>query len=131
MKKFEFDYPGDLLNGNDRQTDHLSDYLFQYGYQEPQLLEKENELIQQMINSIQSLERMIENLNIPDEKVTVNERITPWEVSHTYKISLRTQYDWRKSGKLLFTTVQERIFYNKNDLENLFLKGKNQGSKTT
>jgi hypothetical protein len=130
MKQTEFVSPIERLSENNRQPDQLADFLFQYGYQEPQLLEKENELIQQMINSIQSLERMIENLNIPNEEVTVIEWITPWEVAHTYKISLRTQYDWRKSGKLLFTTVQQRIFYNKHDLENLFLKGKNQGSQT-
>lgn len=117
----------DGLNDNNRPTDQLADFLMQYGYEEPLLLQKENELNQQMVNSIQLLSQALENLYIPYTKEPGPKWITTRMVLIKYGISLRTQANWRESGKLNFTQVELKIYYNEQDLENLFLKGYKKG----
>jgi hypothetical protein len=122
MNKSEFDAPDDPLNEINRETNHLNDFLNQYGREVPYLLEKENELTQQMIKSVQTLSQILENLEIPDKKDPTPEWITTREVALKYNISIRTQSVWRERGKLPFTQVELKIYYLKQDLELLFSK---------
>jgi len=107
----------------DSETDRLSDFLRDYQNEKEWVSPEEKEYQEKLIKGIERLNQILEGIKIPDKNDSLRNWITTEQVMRQFEISERTLAYWRKSGKLPFSRIEHKFFYQTSDLERLLTQG--------
>ena len=72
---------------------------------------------------VKKLNELLTDLVLATKKNLMTEWMTSEEVKQALKISERTMHTWRNTGKLPYSHIEQKLYYKKQDVENLLLKG--------
>lgn len=123
MQNFDLPSPGNHIQGDLDETDHLSVLLQEYAKDTPKPADPDTKWVTEVIAGIQKLNKILEGMNLPGKKNFMADWVTSEQVKLKLGISKRTLFDWRKFGKLPFTRIENKIYYRNQDLENLLKEG--------
>ena len=129
MKNIDLQSPDLLIHDTCNETDHLSVFLQEYAHDTLEQPDPDHDMVLEIRTGIKKLNGILEGLNLPERKTFMSGWITPERVKLKLGISERTLADWRKTGKLPYTRIENKFYYKNQDLENLLLDGYHRNKK--